>query len=605
MRETSVCRAGGVLVACALALLAPSAASAASAWLAPVQLSVAGSRGGDPQVAVDVHGNAVALWEAQDNGVQAAFRPVAERAWQRPVVLSQGLGTVGKVTLGIEPASGAVLGVWARGNTMQIADGVTVEDLWKMPATLPIAGGEAEHPHVAIDARGDALATWKSSAFDRDFRVHESVQATYRPAGSASWQAPESLPGISAYGENGLWVALDPQGTALAVWVQEGGGAWTVEASSRSVSGGWQPPTPVSASWPISRPIGLGPIMLGAQVAFDGQGDAVAVWEHYIRENWFIEAAVRPASTGTWQAPVRLSTSGLGGARPDLALDARGDAVVVWEGATASQRTVEASVGSAISGSWHAPARVAAWHHLKEGPYLPWKRRVGYEGGPPPAKPSVALDAQGEAVAVWEHSVTHQSGVVQAARMTAGGDAWQAPVDVAAASAEGVQVASASDGQALAVWGRLIAGGPDVIEASALAKLAITGAHLSNRHVHVARRPSRRPAKKPTGTNVYFTLSEPAEVKVEITHSAPGMRSYDGCVAPSARNRRRRPEPCTRRVTLLTLKRPHEPAGLDSVYISGRIAHHTMRPGTYRAIITAGTASSLSAPVTLSFTVVR
>jgi hypothetical protein len=604
MRKTAVRREGGLVVACALALLVPAVAGAAPAWLAPVQLSVAGSRGGDPQVAVDARGNAVALWEAEDNGVQAAFRPEAERAWQRPVVLSQGLGMVGRAALGVEPASGAVLGAWPRGNTVQIAEGVTKEDLWKMPATLPIVGWQAEDPHVAVDARGDALATWKSSEVDSSYRVHESVQTTYRPAGSGNWQAPESLPGVLAYGESGFWVALDPQGNALAVWVQPGGGAWTVEASSRSSSGEWQTPTPVSASWPISHPIRLGPIMLGAQVALDAQGDAVAVWEHYMQENWFIEAAVRPAASGMWQAPVRLSTAGLGGARPDLALDAQGNAVVVWEGATATQRTVEAAAGSAVSGVWRAPARLAAWHHLKERGFLPWKRPVGYEGAPPPAKPSIALDAQGGAVAVWEHSVTHYSGVVQAAHMSAGSDTWQAAVDVAAASAEGVQVASAPDGEALAVWGRLVDRGPDAIETSALAKLAITRAHLSNGRFRVARHRSGHSITGPTGASLYFTLSEPAEVKVAITHSAPGVRSYDGCVAPAAARRRPRPERCTRRVTLVTLRRSHEPAGLDSVHISGRVAHHTLGPGTYRATITAGTVSTLSAPVTLSFTVV-
>jgi hypothetical protein len=595
---------GGVLVACAIALSAPAAASAKLTWLAPAQLSVDASSSSEPQVAVDAHGNAVAFWQAEDNGIQASFRPGGERIWQPPVVLSQGLGSVRSAALGIEPASGSMVGLWGRGNTMQIADGTTTRYRWNMPSTLSIAGGEAQYPHVVIGAQGDALATWKSSEITSSYEVHERFQATYRPAGSALWQAPEPLPATPAYDDDGIWPTLDSQGTMLIVWVQESGGSWTVESSSRSPGGGWQAPTPVSAAWPIGRRVRLGPIMLGAQVAFDAQGDAVAVWEHYIAENWFIEAAVRPAASGTWQAPVRLSTAGLGGARPDLALSPSGDAVVVWEGATATQRTVEAAVGSAVSGVWRAPARLAAWHHRKEGPYLPWKRRTGEEGPPPPPKPSVALDAQGDAVAVWEHSVTHQSGVVQAARMAAGSDVWQAPVDVGFGSAEDVQVASAPDGEAFAVWARPAGGGADAIVASVLAKLAISRAYLSDSRFRVARGTRRHKVTGPLGTTLYFTLSEAAEVKVAITHSAPGVRTYDGCVSPNEPNRRRRPEPCTRRVTLLTLTRAHAAAGLESLYISGRVAHHTLHPGTYRATITASIAGALSEPVTLSFTVV-
>jgi len=597
------------LACCALALQAAPSAGAAPEWLAPVQLSSAGQNAGNPQIAIAARGDAVALWEGEDNGIQAAFRPAFGGVWQAPVVLSQGVGAVGEADIAVNPAGDAVVAAWPRGNTVEIAEGSANNRLWQMPVTLPIAGQEADDVHVSVDARGDAIAAWKSAEMDSstvDFTVHERFQTTYRSAADPSWQAPAVVPDAAAQREGGFWTALDSQGDALAVWVQASRGTWTVEASSRPAAGGeWRAPVPISGAWPMAylreTP---GPIMLGAQVAFDARGDAVAVWEHYMQGNWFIEAAIRPAGSETWQLPVRLSTSGLGGARPDLALDEQGDAVVVWEGATATQRTIEAAAGSVASGVWRAPVRLAAWHHLTEH-YLPWIRPAGYHATPA-AKPRVAVDAHGDAVAVWERAASYYSGVVQAARMSAGSDVWQAPVDVAAASSEGLSVALDERGEAISAWSRIVDEGPDAVEVSALAKLAITRARLSNRRFRVAPRRGRRSAGGSTGTSFYFTLSEPAEVKIAITHDAPGVRSYDGCVAPGANVRRRRPSgPCVRRVTLVTLKRAHEPAGFDSVHFDGRIAHHALSPGTYRALITAGTAGARSAPVALSFTVVR
>lgn len=549
----------------------------------------------------------MALWEGEDNGIQAALRPRLGGAWQSPVVLSQGVGAVGRADIALDPAGGAVLAAWPRGDTVDLAAGSATTGEWQMPVTLASTGQSAENPHVAVDARGDALAAWESTQITPNYRVYKFLQVAYRSTASGGWQAPSVLSSSSSgYPESSSGVALDPQGNALAVWVYSSAGQWTVEAASRPVaSGAWQTQVAVSATWPTtySREV-PGPVALGAQVAFDAHGDAIAVWEHYMQGNWFIEAAIRRPGSEAWQPPVRLSTAGLGGARSDLSLDAQGDAVVVWEGATATQRTIEAVAGSAVSGVWRAPVRLTGWHRLglAEG-FLPWVRVPGSHATPA-AKPQVAIDGHGDAVAVWEHAVSYYKGVIQAARMSSGSDAWQKPVDVAAASTEGLSVALDEQDEAISAWGRIISERSGAVEVSALAKLAITGARLSSRRFRVGHRGTRQ-GRRSKDTNFYFTLSEPAEVKIAITHDEPGVRSYDGCVAPSSANARFHPESCVRRVTLAELERSREPAGFDSLHFSGRVAHHALRPGTYRAIITASTAQTASSPVTLSFTILR
>jgi hypothetical protein len=72
------------------AVTAP-AALAASAWLAPLDISPVGSPASRPRIAVDPAGNAVAVWRHGIDGgevkVQSAVRP-AGAGWQAPVDIS-------------------------------------------------------------------------------------------------------------------------------------------------------------------------------------------------------------------------------------------------------------------------------------------------------------------------------------------------------------------------------------------------------------------------------------------------------------------------------------------------------------------------------------
>jgi hypothetical protein len=60
-----------------------------------------------------------------------------------------------------------------------------LSSMWQ-PA-VPISANEAEHPHVAIDAQGDAVAAWESISGETN-----TVQAAVKPVEGA-WGAPTSL----------------------------------------------------------------------------------------------------------------------------------------------------------------------------------------------------------------------------------------------------------------------------------------------------------------------------------------------------------------------------------------------------------------------------
>ncbi len=104
------------------------------------------------------------------------------------------------------------------------------------------------------------------------------------------------------------------------------------------------------------------------------------------------------------------------------------------------------------------------------------------------------------------------------------------------------------------------------------------------------------------GTAFRFRLSEPAAVKISMARLLPGRRAGKSCRKPAARLRHHRA--CTRSVSVGTLRRA-EAAGPGSAKFSGRIGRRALKPGRYRATITAtDAAGNTSARQTTRFRVV-
>ena len=109
----------------------------------------------------------------------------------------------------------------------------------------------------------------------------------------------------------------------------------------------------------------------------------------------------------------------------------------------------------------------------------------------------------------------------------------------------------------------------------------------------------RRP---PRGTELRYTLSEPAQVRIAFERLLPGRRVGRSCRALSRRVRRYRR--CTRAVPVGTLLR-RGLMGRNRTAFSGRIGRRALRRGNYRATITAtDTGGNTSVPRRLTFTIV-
>jgi hypothetical protein len=545
---------GGVIEASGRPAAAPS-------WQTALALSDAKKEAFGPQVALDGRGDAVAAWESREGGeyaVEASTRTGLTGAWQTPVVVKK-LGTEptmdGRPDLAVNAAGEAVL-VWMRLHLTERAveaSARTLGGVWQKPEILTETP-EDQHPaEVGIDAAGDATAVWE------DKRSGEVLTTgATKPAGG-KWQAPVSIskPGGNA---NEPRVAVDASGDAVAVW-ERFEGEELIEASTKPAGAGW------GESVALSKPESGKGEPAGQQVAIDDHGEAVAVWSRTNGPHAFIEVSVGRASNSTWRPPVAISGPGADvEERPAIGVDGNGNAVATWERLSGGNEVIEAASGAAASGSWQPPVQLS-------------------EGGQEAGEPQVAIDSQGDAVAVWRRFDGKTSYLAEAARLDAAGPQLNSPA-VPAAGAVGQPMPSAP----------------------ARVALKLTGARLSSSRFRVAKKPTAiaAKAKVPQGTSFRFTLSQTAKVEIEFKRSAKGLRAGGRCLAPSARLKSRHAKRCTRTVSAgPALTRANERAAADTIEFSGRLGSKPLAPGAYEATLSASAAGVSSAPVTLSLTIVR
>jgi DNA-binding beta-propeller fold protein YncE len=298
---------------------------------------------------------------------------------------------------------------------------------WLRSSRLSDPAHSAFAPQVAIDRAGEAVAVWERS------RGRQLViEAKTRPVG-ARWSKPTRL-SDSAERAFAPEVAMDPAGKAVVVWdvaVREGHGGTEhlIEATTRPTGSTWSAPVPLSDPSPhVALP----------EVAIDPAGKAVAVWQRFDGAHFVIEAATRPAGGG-WSGPTRLSRPSRGSFEPQIAIDAAGEAVAVWRRAKSTDAVIEAADLPA-GGGWSRPTLLSrpSWGSFE---------------------PQIAIDAAGDAVAVWTRSSRNYHESVEASTRPLGGG-WSRPTRLSP-PVHGVlkhlsepQVAVDPAGDAVAVWTR-------------------------------------------------------------------------------------------------------------------------------------------------------
>ncbi|MET0557198.1 MAG: PKD domain-containing protein [Solirubrobacterales bacterium] len=252
------------------------------------------------------------------------------------------------------------------------------------------------------------------------------IQAASRPAGG-TWSGAADLSGAGGDATEPQ-LGIDGSGNAVAVWTRVNGLRTVIQAATMAAGGGWSAPVDLSnAEGNATAP----------QVAVDAGGDAVVVWSRFNGFNQIVQAAAKPAGGG-WSGAVDVSAAGGDAIEPQVGIDGSGNAVAVWSRNSGSAFIVQAST-RAGGGGWTGATDLST---------------VGGSAG----EPQVAIGASGEAVAVWSRNDGANLIVQSAARAAGGG--WSGAVDLSAVgrNSKEPQVSLTPGGEAVAVWTREAAG---------------------------------------------------------------------------------------------------------------------------------------------------
>jgi hypothetical protein len=200
-----------------------------------------------------------------------------------------------------------------------------------------------------------------------------------------------------------------------------------------------------SPTWQAGVRISPSERALSPDLALNPGGAAVVVWDHEqgadcptqpasLSCTHIVEAAARPAGAAAWQAPIEVARPGIG-ALPHAAIDPAGDIAIVWVHDIGQDRVLQATI---------RPAGALTWPNAND-----------LSGSPLQIKShEVALDAHGNAAAVWAQRDSTTFYVVGDLRPAAGG-VWLAPVALSSLSADatsGPVLASVPGGDLLVGW---------------------------------------------------------------------------------------------------------------------------------------------------------
>ena len=230
---------------------------------------------------------------------------------------------------------------------------------------------ECLRPDVAMDPNSNAVAVWDQA--DRP-DPREDIWSNQYTAASDSWGDDELIESDDA-GE-GLFpkVAMDPNGAAVAVWAQSAGTRFDIWSNRYMTSTGW-------GAAELIEDDDTGDAR-SPEVAMDANGNAVAVWQQADGERFNIWSN-RYTPSGGWGEAEQIEDNTGNATRPEVAMDPSGNAIAVWQQYDGERDNIWSNRYTATTGGWSTAELIET------------------EDGGEASEPQVAMDRSGNAVAVW------------------------------------------------------------------------------------------------------------------------------------------------------------------------------------------------------------
>lgn len=296
---------------------------------------------GDPSIAFNSTGYAVAVWEGIHNNEDFAQTIIAARRnsngnWDPVEIIGDDTGDFFSTDPNVSMnEAGTTLAVWTTEDLNTFNDHTTVSFLpfggsWTTPFLFPGEAGQAQDsskPYGFINPSGNAVVVWLARDVIDQSIWHISA-GTYN-VGTNTWSSPVNLDTAQFLGDifqPTPRCGMDAAGNAVAIW------------TANEVTG----PVAKAAyfngtAWESS--ITLGPsassgISSAADVVIDLNGNATAVWEGPFPD--FLVYTSSRLSNGTWTAPQAISTPGADStfnpfmSFEPLAVNPEGNVIAIW-----------------------------------------------------------------------------------------------------------------------------------------------------------------------------------------------------------------------------------------------------------------------------------
>ncbi|MBN2041649.1 MAG: hypothetical protein JW864_16555 [Spirochaetes bacterium] len=299
-----------------------SSSSPVKSWRTPEPVeSYNGGTATSPKVAADGSGNIIAVWKQRNfAGITDILsnRYVPGTGWgASELIESDDTGDAGSPVISINN-DGKAAAAWLQYDTTY--DNVWVnryspESGWETAELIEAEDdGYAYKPSVAIDNSGNTVVVWRHHD---NSTTRDNVLSSFCHYGD-SWQ-PQFIEAIESTIYNGFdpVVAFDNEGNAVAVWKQWDSTYSNIYAN-RYVSGfGWGGQVEIDSDTETAG---------SPQVAVNKDGIAVAIWlqGNNVWGNYY------EPGTG-WQTAGLLETDAGGTLSPHVAIDSDGNAIAVWE----------------------------------------------------------------------------------------------------------------------------------------------------------------------------------------------------------------------------------------------------------------------------------
>ena len=336
----------------------------------------------NPQIGMDASGNAIAVWE-QYNGIKMnvrANRYTAGVGWgTTQTIASNNLQDQQNPKIAIEPGGNAIM-VWHQREPLCYsvwANRYTAGNGWGTAQVIENndtdMGGCDSVPNVAVDANGNGFAVWIQSTPT----TPASIVANRYTAG-AGWGTAQLIETDNISSASEPQIVFDASGNAIAVWYQNDGTRDNIWSNRYTAGVGW-------GTAQLIETENLGHAQF-PRIAIDINGNAIAVWHQYDSTGFLFNIwANRYTAAGGWGTAQRIENDNTGTMRsPQIAFDAGGNALVVWH---------RSPTDGTNDNIWTNRYTVASgWGMTQVISSI-----AGHA-----SRPQIAIDINGNAIAVWE-----------------------------------------------------------------------------------------------------------------------------------------------------------------------------------------------------------